>query len=133
MTAVQALLDGQDAPTPETQPSAAEPVARATDTQVLVRSLAEQLVSEANSVLAAHDRSIDLVDEAGPGALAFTLACAGRWARVRTVVDGRTALAELVGPDGRTEAEPRRLASEDELRALLLSLIAPARVNRPHH
>ena len=123
MLAVQAVVDGEPAPVPVTEASLPGPVPDATDAQVVVRSLAEQLVSEANAVLREHGDTIALVDEPGPGRLAFTLAYADRVARVRTQVSGRTAVAELQVA-GRETPRPRRLASEDELQALVLSLLA---------
>ncbi|WP_020663804.1 hypothetical protein [Amycolatopsis benzoatilytica] len=123
MLSVQELLDGEATPEPATEPAYPEKVAAATDTQVVVRSLAEQLVSEANAVLGPHREPLTLVDETGPGALAFTLGRADRTARVQTVVSGRTATAELV-IGGTPSGTRRRLTSEDEVQALLLSLIA---------
>lgn len=124
MLEVQALLDGEPAPEPETEAAQRTTVAAATDTQVVVRSLAEQLVSEANAVLREHGRAISLVDDPGPAELAFTLGCGDRRARVQTSVSGHTAIGRLVVAGTETE-QPRRLSSEDEVRALLLSLVAP--------
>ncbi len=121
---VQELLRGQPAPPVATVPSAPGPVPAATDTQVIVRSLAEQLVSEANAVLRGHGDVIRLDDEVGPGGLTFTLGYRDRSARVQTTMSGCSALIRLV-LDGRAGDQPRQLSSEDELRALVLSLIAP--------
>lgn len=134
MLSVQSLLDG-DEPAPEaaTVPSQPAPVPRATDAQVIIRSLAEQLVSEANAVLRERGDVISLDDEVGPGELAFTLGYRGRSARVQTRMAGRSALVSLIVP-GRAGAQgrlgpqgpqPRQLTSENELQSLLLSLIAP--------
>ena len=125
MLAVQARLDGEPAPTPATAPTRAESVAVATDTQVIIRSLAEQLVSEANAILAEHDRAISLVDETGPGALAFTLGYAGRAARVQTVLSGHSGTAQLVIA-GTPADQPRRLTNDQELQSLLLALLSDA-------
>ncbi|MGD9985585.1 hypothetical protein [Pseudonocardia sp.] len=124
MHTVQALLDGEPAPVTGTEQSRPGPVPVATDTQVIVRSLAEQLVSEANVVLREHGEVIRLDDEVGPGELAFTLGYRDRAARVQTVMSGRSALVSLV-VTGRPEEAPRRLAGDGELEALLLNLIAP--------
>ncbi|MGB3696628.1 MAG: hypothetical protein WBA05_04280 [Gordonia sp. (in: high G+C Gram-positive bacteria)] len=123
MHQVQDLLDGGESSSPRTLPSEEVTVAEAADTQVIIRSLAEQLVSEANAVLtdAPDARVISLVDETGPGALAFTLGYADRSARVETVVSGHTATAQLVVGGQR---QSRRLAGEDEMAALVLDLIA---------
>jgi hypothetical protein len=123
MLSVQGLLDGEAAPRVATVPSAPEPIPAATDTQVIVRSLAEQLVSEANAVLREHGDVIRLDDEVGPGGLTFTLGYRERRARVQTAMSGRSALVRLV-IDGQADDQPRQLSSEDELRALVLSLIA---------
>jgi hypothetical protein len=125
MLAVQALLDGADAPQPETEPSVPRTVAVATDRQVVIRSLAEQLVCEANAMLRGQGSVIDLVDDSGPGELAFTLSYDGRDARVQTVLSGRVAIGTLVVP-GLPQAQPRQLTTEEEVQALLLSLLAPA-------
>lgn len=124
MLAVQSLLDGAAAPEPRTEETMPTTVAVATDTQVIVRSLAEQLVSEANAMLREHGRTIDLVDTTGPDRLSFTLAYGDHTARVETSMSGHTAVARLVVA-GRETERPRRLSSEDELQALVLSLIAP--------
>jgi hypothetical protein len=126
MHAVRDVLDGRAAAAPATEPSRPAPVPAAADAQVKIRSLAEQLVGEANAVLVGTGRVVALDDEVGPGALAFTLRFSGRSAVVRTVMAGGWAETRLLA--GReTEpgagGEPRRLAGEDELPALLLTLI----------
>lgn len=123
MLRVQDLLDGEPAPGVGTRPSVPGPIPAATDTQVIVRSLAEQLVSEANAVLRGQGEVIRLDDEVGPGGLTFTLGYRDRSARVQTAMSGRSARVCLV-IDGRADDQPRQLSSEDELRALVLSLIA---------
>jgi hypothetical protein len=123
MLAVQAVLDGEAAHAPRTEPSRPRGVAAATDTQVVMRALAEQLVSEANAVLSGHGLGLSLVDDADPGELAFSVGYRDRVARVRTRVAGHTAVGEVVLPGGPPSA-PRELRSEDELQALLLSLLA---------
>jgi hypothetical protein len=123
MHSVQGLLDGDPVPQVATLPSTPGPIPVATDTQVIVRSLAEQLVSEANAVLRQHGEVIRLEDEVGPGGLTFTLGYRERSARVQTAMSGRTALVRLV-IDGNAADQPRQLSSAGELQALLLSLIA---------
>ncbi|MGB3301236.1 hypothetical protein [Gordonia sp. (in: high G+C Gram-positive bacteria)] len=123
MQQVQELLDGGEQVEPRTVPSEEVTVAEAADTQVIIRSLAEQLVSEANAILVDDPATgiISLVDETGPGALAFTLGYGGRSARVETVVSGHTATAQLIVGG---VPQSRRLAGEDEMAALVLDLIA---------
>ena len=123
MFAVQAVLDGEAAPAPRTGPSRPRSVAAGTDTQVMIRSLAEQLVSEANAVLREHGTVLSLADDTGPGELAFTLGYLDRSARVRTRVAGHTATGQLLLP-GQPASAARELCSEDEMQALLLTLLA---------
>jgi hypothetical protein len=123
MLSVTALLDGEKAPEPVTEPSRNRGVAEAADAQVIVRSLAEQLICEANTVLREYGTSFSLVDEAGPGRLAFTIGYGGSSAHLQTEVNGHTAVGRLIAP-GLPDDEPLQLTTEDELQALLLSLIA---------
>lgn len=128
MIAVREVLDGEAAvPGPAVTDSVPVPVPAATNAQVAVRALAEQLISEANAVLRdAGDGTsvITLDDECGPGALVFTLGYRGRSAQIRTDFRGRDARASLVIPG--VTSPPRNLAGEAEVRALVLSLIAGA-------
>jgi len=123
MAAVAEILDGELPALPETTPSEACTVADAANAQVAIRSLAEQLVSEANVMLHANGSAIELTDEVGPGALTFTLAYRDRAARVRTNIQGRTATAHVTLP-GAADGPYRQLTSEDEVRALVLTLLA---------
>jgi hypothetical protein len=127
MLAVQEVLDGGAASEPATERSSPLPVPAAVDVQVMIRSLAEQLVCEANAVLRESGDVISLDDERGPGVLGFTLGYRGRLARVRTAVSGRFAEARLFVL-GEPDHDPRRVADEGELRALLLTLIHPGKV-----
>jgi hypothetical protein len=125
MIAVRELLDGGPARAPHTQPSRRRPVPEATDTQVVIRSLAEQLVCEANAVLVDHGDTISLIDDSGPDEFAFTLGYRDRSARIKTTLSGRTGIAQLAFA-GTPAAENRELGGEDELRALVLTLLAGA-------
>lgn len=125
MVAVRELLDGARAVVPHTQPSRRRPVPEATDTQVVIRSLAEQLVCEANAVLVDHGDTISLIDDSGPDEFAFTLGYRDRSARIKTTVSGRTGIAQLAFA-GTPAADNRELGGEDELRALVLTLLADA-------
>lgn len=127
MVAVQTLLEGDAAPRPATEPATVAPVATAAGAHVQLRSLAEQLVCEANAVLAPLHQAISLIDEARPGALAFTLGFRDRTVRVETVVAGSTGTARLVCAGGGGDLRPgagRRLTGEDEMATLLLGLLA---------
>lgn len=125
MISVRAVLDGEPAPDAATTKSRPVAVPVATDAQVIIRSLAEQLVSEANAILREHGEVVTLDDEVGPSGLTFTLGYRGRAAQVQTVMAGGSAVARLI-LDGRTDDTPRQLSSEDELASLVLSLIDPA-------
>ena len=138
MRAVRDVLDGCPVPEPATEWSGLVPVPGATHAQVTLRSLAEQLVCEANAVLGDGGDVVDLDDQCGPDALAFTLTFRDRSAVVRTAglptaglptaglrtaVSGRCAQARLLVV-GEPARGPRRLADEGQLRALVLTLIA---------
>ena len=125
MVAVRELFDGARAVVPHTQPSRRRPVPEATDTQVVIRSLAEQLVCEANAMLVDHGDTISLIDDSGPDEFAFTLGYRDRSARIKTTLSGRTGIAQLAF-GGTPAAENRELGGEDELRALVLTLLAGA-------
>lgn len=123
MLAVQAVLDGHPTRAPATEPSRRRSVAQAAHTHVNIRALAEQLVSEANSVLRERGDGIGLFDEPGPDELTFTLRYRERAARLRMVRSGHTAIGELV-TGGETLDEAHELTSADELRALVLCLLS---------
>ncbi len=125
MLSVQAILDGEPAPQAATSEAHPTSLPLATDAQMMVRSLAEQLVSEANAILREHGDVISLQDEVGPDELAFIIGFREHAARVQTVMAGRTAEVRLI-VDGRIEDTPRQLSGEHELQALVLSLIDTA-------
>lgn len=141
MLAVRSVLEGSDdIPELKTAPSRANSLAAATDSQVVIRSLAEQLVCEANAVLSERGEVIGLADECGER-LAFTISYHDRVARVETTMAGRMGVGRVV-VHGQPETEPRQLATRDEVQALVLRLLAdvshdtaepPAALNRPQH
>lgn len=100
------------------------------DRQVMIRSLAEQLVSEANAVLGAADDRLELVDETLPTELAFRVVHRGRAARVSTTFEDGTAYGRLVG-DGIESEEPVELEDADALPDLLVRLLVESGVS--HH
>jgi hypothetical protein len=125
MARVTATLDGAAvADRPAVKASLAKPVPEGADDQIALRSLAEQLVAEANAVLAETPDRIDLVDELVDGQLGFTLRYRRRGAVVKTRFDGGTAVAELQGVGGSC-ANRVELAGPDELASLVLLLISP--------
>jgi hypothetical protein len=66
-----------------------------------------------------------LIDDSGPDEFAFTLGYRDRSARIKTTLSGRTGIAQLAFA-GTPAAERRELGGEDELRALVLTLLAGA-------
>ncbi|MCQ4079132.1 hypothetical protein NGB36_00495 [Streptomyces sp. RB6PN25] len=99
-----------------------KPVGVGADDHVLMRSLAEQLVSEANAVLANHGEVITLEDELADGRLGFRLAYRDRCARVVTRFTRGRALGRLLG-DGVGTSQPCELTSPEEVETLLLLLL----------
>lgn len=124
MRRVVALFD-EDRETPvnapATRPSTFKPASVGADDQVAVRSLAEQLVCEANAVLTG-DASISLTDDVVDGRLGFTLAYRTRSARVETrFLEGRS-LARLSGSENAPE-DPREIDSAEEVESVILLLL----------
>jgi len=135
MTRVAELVgvhpDGVDEPmTYRTRPSAATAVNVGADRHVAVRSLTEQLVCEANAVLGAAADHLDLVDEAGPGALTYTVGYRGRAVRVTTRFEDGVARGRLTG-DGVPSGPETELADADAVADLLISLVALGGVPSP--
>jgi hypothetical protein len=121
--------DPESLPVPETAPSVPRPVNEGADRQVAVRSMAEQLLCEANAVLVEQDDHLTLVDEVGDAELTFVVSYRGRQARVSTRFDGGVAVGQIVG-DGVSSAGPRELTGPDALPDLLLLLLLEAEVPR---
>jgi hypothetical protein len=127
--------DGADdvLPVPPTRPSVPTTVGTGADRQVTVRALAEQLVCEANAILAAADDHLSLTDELSIDELAFSIHYRGRQARVSTAFTGGTAFGRLVG-DGLTDSGPRQLTGPEALPDLLVLLLMESDVPRhPAH
>lgn len=118
------------APKPLTRISRRIVTSTGADRQVAIRSLAEQLVCEANAVLASSDDHLSLTDETLPNELAFTVGYRGRGARVSTIFADGTAYGRLVG-DGFESELPQELENVDAVPDLLVRLlVAPG---LPHH
>ncbi|MBD3784129.1 MAG: hypothetical protein IE926_14475, partial [Micrococcales bacterium] len=107
------------APMPETRISRRIATGTGADRQVAIRSLAEQLVSEANAILGPADDRLDLVDETLPHELAFRVTHRDRAARVSTTFEDGTAYGRLVG-DGFDSEQPRELEGPDALPDLIV-------------
>lgn len=107
---------------PELQFSRERPAAIGTDGHVECRSLAEQLVCEANVVLAsAGGGRLVLTDEARPGVLSFCISYGLREARVVTNI-GRVSTGHLYGV-GAGHLGNVELTGADQVEQLILLLI----------
>lgn len=83
-------------PAPEVRTSVPRTVGHGAHEMVELRSLAEQLVCEANAVLAPVGREILLEDETGSEHLAFVLRTGKTWARIVTCFEDRQSFGQLV-------------------------------------
>jgi hypothetical protein len=121
------------APMPMTRISQRIATGTGADRQVAIRSLAEQLVCEANAVLSstagAADDHLALFDEPLPNELAFNVTYRGRAVRVSTTFENGTAYARLVG-DGFESEVPQELDGPDALPDLLVRLLVESGVTR---
>jgi hypothetical protein len=125
MARVAETLDGAaGAARPAVKTSVAKPVPEGADDQIALRSLAEQLVSEANVVLADQPHRIDLTDQLVDGQLGFSMRYGPRTVVVRTRFGGGAALAELQGVGARCSSRVE-LAGPDQLESLILLLVSP--------
>lgn len=97
MCRVAELVDTREHPRPATVPSMPKAWGVGVDDQALLRSLAEQLVCEANAVLAETGERIDLEDDLGEELLGFTLRYRGRSAHIATRRVGGAAWAQFDG------------------------------------
>jgi hypothetical protein len=98
----EVVTGGERAGSPGTRASQPRPLVIGADEQVMTRALAEQLVAEANAVLASTGLAavgdvIELADELGGGRLSFVLRYQARYARVSTSFEHRTSLGRLHG------------------------------------
>lgn len=117
------------APMPATRISQRIATSTGADRHVAIRSLAEQLVCEANAVMAGAaghvTQRLDLSDETLPSELAFDVRYGGRAVRVSTTFADGAAYGRLVG-DGFESELPRELADADDLPDLIVRLVAEA-------
>lgn len=120
--AVGVDAEPEEMPVPATRAVVPTDVGEGTDRQIAIRSLAEQLVCEANAVLEHEDDHLTLVDEVGGSELAFSVGFRGRAARVSTRYLGGTAYGQIVG-DGIESSEPRELVGPEALPDLIMLLL----------
>ena len=119
------------APMPETRVSRRIATGTGADRQVAIRSLAEQLVSEANAILGPADDRLDLVDETLPHELAFNVTHRSRAVRVSTTFEDGTAFGRLVGEGFESEL-PQELEGPDALPDLIVRLLVESGVTHHH-
>jgi hypothetical protein len=117
-------------PMPTTRISERIATGTGADRQVAIRSLAEQLVSEANAVLDQSDDRLALIDEPLPSELAFKVVYRSRAARISTTFAGGTAYGLLVG-DGFESELPQELDGPQALPDLIVRLLLESNIN--HH
>lgn len=113
-----------------TRLSAGMAVNQGADRHIAVRSLAEQLLCEANAVLADCEDHLALSDEAGGDELAFAVYYRNRAVRFTTRFADGHAFGQLTG-DGVPAGPPRELASAEDVADLLAALLV--RAGLPHH
>lgn len=115
-------ISSQRTTMPQTRISQRVATGTGADRHVALRSLAEQYVCEANAVLGPERDHLDLVDEALPDELAFTVTFGSQGARCSTLfADGR-AFGRLVGNVFEDE-QARELEGPDALPDLLVRLM----------
>lgn len=124
MLRVSEVLDlPTDVDLPEIQPSRPQLAAIGAEDHVECRSLAEQLICEANVVLWSAGRErVELTDEAGPKELAFTISFEDREARIVTNFGHAAAVGHLYGV-GTRHLGNVELAGADQVERLILLLI----------
>jgi hypothetical protein len=125
MLRVSQTLDlGAGADLPQVQFSRPLPAAIGTHGHVECRSLAEQLVCEANVVLSSSgcDR-LTLTDDPEPGRLSFCISYRDRQARIETHFGRAVSTGHLYGVGARHLGDVE-LAGSDQVEQLLLFLVA---------
>ena len=111
----------QDLPMPAMRPSAPSAFIVGSDRHVGLRAYAEQLVCEANAVIAEPVSHLALFDEVGGDELAFTITCNSHVARVATKFRAGRATGQIVSDDLPHE-QPYELAGPESLPDLIVRL-----------
>lgn len=131
MVRIAELVDeGKPAAGPQLQASRPRSIVEGADRQITTRAVAEQLVSEANAVLSASGRAIELRDELIDGQLSFTMRFAGRSARVWTSFANGVSIGHLDGVGG-ARSHDVALDGPDQLEELILLLVSRAESAKP--
>jgi hypothetical protein len=114
----------------KTRPSTGVPVNVGADRHVAIRSLTEQLLCEANAVLADSDDHLGLFDELADGELAFNVTYRNHAVRISTTFEDGVAYGRLIG-DGVDPGPAQELAGPEAVADLLILLLVSAGL--PHH
>lgn len=113
-----------------TRLSAGVPANVGADRHVAIRSLAEQLLCEANAVLTDSEDHLTLFDEVADGELAFSVSYRNRAVRISTRFADGIAYGRLVG-DGVEPGPAQELEGPEAVADLLILLLVAAGL--PHH
>jgi hypothetical protein len=127
---IGAEIDEQPEPLKyKTRLSTGMPVNVGADRHVAIRSLAEQLLCEANAVLDASDDHLSLFDEVTDGELAFNVTYRNRAVRISTRFADGIAFGRLVG-DGVDPGPAQELEGPEAVADLLVLLLVSAGLPR---
>ena len=122
--------DHVELPTPSLRPAQYRPTNKGNDIHHAYRGLTEQLVCEANALLAEEDDHMSLVDDVVGNELIFSVYYRGRAAVVSTVFGDGVAYGRVVA-DGLDNSEPHELAGPESVEDLLLLLLMES--DTPRH
>jgi hypothetical protein len=123
-------VDPNELPTPALRPSTYRSTGKGNDIHVAYRGLTEQLVCEANAVLADEDDHMSLVDDIIGNEMLYSVYYRGRAAVVSTVFGEGKAYGRVVA-DGLDNSEPHELAGPESVEDLLLLLLMES--DTPRH
>ena len=122
--------DDFELPQVAVRPSLVRPVNKGNDIHHAYRGLTEQLVCEANALLADEDDHMSLVDEVVGNELMYSVYYRGRAAVISTVFGEGKAYGRVVA-DGLDNSEPVELAGPEAVQDLLLLLLMES--DTPRH
>jgi hypothetical protein len=123
-------FDPEDLPTPALRPSQYRTTGKGNDIHVAYRGLTEQLVCEANAVLANEDDHMSLVDDIIGNEMLYSVYYRGRAAVSRALTEDSGDYGRVVA-DGLDNSEPHELASRESVEDLLLLLLMES--DTPRH
>lgn len=123
-------VDDVDLPVPALRPAQYRPVNKGNDIHHAYRGLTEQLVCEANALLAEEDDHLSLVDDVVGNELMYSVYYRGRAAVISTVFGDGKAYGRVVA-DGLDNSEPHELAGPESVEDLLLLLLMES--DTPRH